>query len=149
MTEYEFARNFAFAWFRLNKIDMYEHATANRIAKTLKLDREGSGAGYAKKAVIKWHLQVIKDANKPKQAPPDKEDFYSSQSWRAVRYEALKRSRGCCELCGSPPGQYSLHVDHVRPRSKFPQFALDVENLQVLCRDCNLGKSNTDCIDWR
>lgn len=23
------------------------------------------------------------------------------------------------------------------------------DNLQVLCEDCNIGKSNTDSIDWR
>ena len=27
--------------------------------------------------------------------------------------------------------------------------ALDVANLQVLCEDCNLGKGNSDTVDWR
>jgi 5-methylcytosine-specific restriction endonuclease McrA len=26
---------------------------------------------------------------------------------------------------------------------------LTLSNLQVLCEDCNLGKSNTDATDWR
>lgn len=77
-------------------------------------------------------------------------DFYWSDEWRAVRYVALRRSRGVCELCasGPQPGK-PLHVDHIKPRSKYPELELDPTNLQVLCADCNLGKSNTDEIDWR
>jgi len=72
--------------------------------------------------------------------------FYDTQEWRAVRYQALKRSGRRCELCGAGG---ELHVDHVKPRSRFPELALTVANLQVLCRDCNLGKLNCDAIDWR
>lgn len=77
-------------------------------------------------------------------------DFYSSDAWRVVRYQALRRSRGVCECCGAgpEPGR-PLHVDHVRPRSRWPDLALTLSNLQVLCADCNLGKGNTDEIDWR
>ena len=42
-----------------------------------------------------------------------------------------------------------IHVDHIKPRSTHPELALDPNNLQVMCDDCNLGKSNTDQIDWR
>jgi 5-methylcytosine-specific restriction endonuclease McrA len=28
-------------------------------------------------------------------------------------------------------------------------LALEITNLQVLCADCNIGKSNTDETDWR
>ena len=73
-----------------------------------------------------------------------------SEEWRTVRYVALRRSRGVCELCGAGPSTGKpLHVDHIKPRSKYPEFELDEDNLQVLCYDCNLGKSNTDEIDWR
>jgi hypothetical protein len=145
-TEYSFARTFAFAWFRINGIEMREAATANRIARTLGLPQDKPGNGYAKKAIIEWHLKAITSA---KDAPVPMEDFYSSQSWRKARYEALKNCNGRCTLCGTPPGQYALHVDHIKPRSQRPDLALDQSNLQVLCRDCNLGKSNADSVDWR
>jgi hypothetical protein len=52
--------------------------------------------------------------------------------------------------CGARPTEANpLHVDHIKPRSKFPHLALSLSNLQVLCRQCNLGKSNTDDTDWR
>ena len=60
------------------------------------------------------------------------------------------RENGCCVLCGSPPTVGKpLHVDHIKPRSFFPELELVISNLQVLCADCNLGKSNFDQIDWR
>lgn len=76
--------------------------------------------------------------------------FYESREWRELRYSALLRNDGKCELCGA--GKHDgirLHVDHIKPRSLFPDLALSASNLQVLCEDCNLGKSNKDDTDWR
>jgi len=77
--------------------------------------------------------------------------FYNSREWRAVRFQALKQSDGCCELCGESKRSHGivLHVDHIKPRSKRPDLALALSNLQILCAACNLGKSNTDDTDWR
>ncbi len=78
------------------------------------------------------------------------DQFYQSQEWRAVRYEALKLSNGRCAACGNRPTEENpIEVDHIKPRSKYPQLALSLANLQVLCRDCNQGKSNRDATDWR
>lgn len=78
--------------------------------------------------------------------PKGNPDFYTTKRWLALRYDALKRSDGRCELCGSSD---SLHVDHIKPRSLFPELAYEPTNLQVLCRDCNFGKGNRDSTDWR
>ncbi len=78
------------------------------------------------------------------------QDFYWSDEWRRVRYLALRAGRGVCELCGNGPTKgHPLHVDHIKPRSKYPELELTLSNLQVMCEDCNLGKSNIDEIDWR
>ena len=62
-------------------------------------------------------------------------DNFSSRSTDAVvgsvRYEALKRAGGRCELCGVSHEVRPLHVDHVRPRAK--GGSNDLRNLQVLC----------------
>jgi 5-methylcytosine-specific restriction endonuclease McrA len=42
-----------------------------------------------------------------------------------------------------------IHIDHILPRSKYPELSLVFDNLQVLCESCNLGKSNKDETDWR
>lgn len=76
--------------------------------------------------------------------------FYQSDAWRHVRYQALKKHGAACQCCGAKgrPG-HPLHVDHIKPRSKFPELELDLSNLQILCEDCNLGKRAWDDTDWR
>lgn len=77
-------------------------------------------------------------------------DFYRSREWREVRYDALLMHGGACQCCGATPSDGpKLHVDHIVPRSVAPELALDIENLQVLCEDCNLGKGARDATDWR
>lgn len=76
--------------------------------------------------------------------------FYQSDEWRKLRYQALKRSAGACECCGRGGSPSSpLHVDHIKPRARYPERSLDLDNLQVLCEDCNLGKGAWDETDWR
>src|SRR5687767_9761214 len=77
-------------------------------------------------------------------------EFLHSREWKRARYEALRANNGRCELCGR--GKHdgvTLNVDHVKPRSIFPQLALNVYNLQVLDSDCNAGKSYVYRDDWR
>jgi len=54
-------------------------------------------------------------------------------------------------LCGKSKHKDDaiLHVDHIKPRSKYPDLALELKNLQVLCEDCNIGKGTWDESDWR
>lgn len=78
------------------------------------------------------------------------QSFYDTDAWRDLRYRALARSNGKCDLCGASRRDGAvLHVDHIKPRSRFPELELALDNLQVLCADCNLGKSNRCTRDWR
>lgn len=75
------------------------------------------------------------------------EEFYRSKEWLILRYQVLRDRGKKCEACGSesPP----FHVDHIKPRSKYPDLSLTYGNLQVLCKSCNLGKGAWDETDWR
>lgn len=100
----------------------------------------------------KKKLKKILDCKPDKKITGDipvilKPGFYFSDQWLAVRYEVIKKYDRRCMVCFRT--RVELHVDHIKPRSKFPELALDLSNLQILCRDCNLGKSNRDEIDWR
>lgn len=76
--------------------------------------------------------------------------FYSSPEWRSIRYQVLKSSLASCCCCGAKASKdIQLHVDHIKPRSIYPELALEKDNLQVLCCDCNIGKSNKHNDDWR
>lgn len=91
-----------------------------------------------------------KKARGTKRTPKKVDSFLYSREWKEVRYRALRMSKGRCECCGrgSDDGVV-LHVDHIKPRHKFPELALSLSNLQVLCAACNLGKGGWDDTDWR
>ena len=75
--------------------------------------------------------------------------FYSSREWLELRYKALAKFGAICQCCGATTATSIMHVDHILPKSKYPEKALDIDNLQILCKECNLGKSNKDSTDWR
>lgn len=77
-------------------------------------------------------------------------DFLQSYDWRRLRMEALKLHGGRCQCCGASPRTGAvLNVDHIKPRKFYPELALSLDNLQVLCEECNHGKGNWDETDWR
>jgi 5-methylcytosine-specific restriction endonuclease McrA len=81
----------------------------------------------------------------------DNRDFYLSDEWRALRVRVLEKYDCKCMMCGRSPKAHGIviHVDHIKPRSKYPELSLTFENLQLLCEDCNIGKCNKYSTDWR
>lgn len=79
----------------------------------------------------------------------EKKEFYQSWQWKELRYNALKKYGAKCMLCRSGDSQARLSVDHIKPISKFWDKRFDTDNLQILCDDCNKGKSNKDYSDFR
>lgn len=77
-------------------------------------------------------------------------DFLQSYEWRKLRMQALKLHGAKCQCCGATPAMGAvMNVDHIKPRKLFPNLALELSNLQVLCGECNHGKGNWDMTDWR
>jgi hypothetical protein len=74
---------------------------------------------------------------------PDRKKSMFSKLWPRLRYQALQRDKGRCQLCGVTARDGArMHVDHIRPKKHFPELAIDINNLQVLCDKCNLSKSD-------
>jgi len=73
--------------------------------------------------------------------------FYDSQPWRKLRFKALELYTHKCMCCGAE--NTIIHVDHIKPRSKYPHLELDFDNLQILCESCNLGKMADSEHDFR
>lgn len=65
-----------------------------------------------------------------------------------IRYKILERDNGECKLCGKNPERNGvvLHIDHIKPYSHGGLTEMD--NLQTLCSDCNIGKSNKSYVSW-
>lgn len=66
-------------------------------------------------------------------------DFYNSTDWKNIRNEVLRTNINRCVICEKTK---DLTVDHIKPRSKFPELAIDISNTQILCRSCNSSKGN-------
>lgn len=90
-------------------------------------------------------------------------EFYQSHRWKTVRYKAIvlnmkkykKLSKGeikygMCVSCHHAFSRTdSKHGDHIKPRSKYPELALILSNIQILCAICNPGKGAHDETNWR
>lgn len=86
-----------------------------------------------KRRIIKMRSAPGADLNKKS------DSFFESREWKELRIRAIVRYGRRCMACGAINTE--LHVDHIKPRLKYPELALCFDNLQILCRDCNLGKS--------
>lgn len=104
--------------------------------------------------LLAWFFQVLARIWPGRRSEPETADgFYRSYAWRKLRVEALEANRArygmlACECCGMIDAQ-PFHVDHIYPRSTHPDLALDPDNLQVLCDDCNIGKGTDFTTNWR
>jgi hypothetical protein len=73
-------------------------------------------------------VKVIKEQTKKRRAIP-----------LGIRYQVLTRDKSTCQCCGAKASDgVQLHVDHIKPVSRGGTNIF--ENLQTLCKDCNLGK---------
>jgi len=68
-----------------------------------------------------------------------REDIPSS-----LRYQVLSRDKSICQKCGRKAPDIELEVDHILPWACGGPTVID--NLQTLCKECNLGKSN-ECFE--
>lgn len=90
-------------------------------------------------------LQLFFQEKPKKQKIKKAISFYSSWEWKKLRYDALMLYNRRCVCCGFTPKENSknyLVVDHINPINKYPSLKLEISNLQVLCNDCNMGKSD-------
>ena len=102
------------------------------------------------KKVRKAYGQNTKQRKK-KISKQDNSKFYLSRDWLELRVRVFEKYECKCMMCGRSPKYHNvvIHVDHIKPRSKYPELSLVFENMQILCAACNLGKSNKYKTDWR
>jgi 5-methylcytosine-specific restriction endonuclease McrA len=64
--------------------------------------------------------------------------FYKSRAWQALRSFVLVRDQYRCVICGlNVAGPGAARIDHIKPRSTHPAFALDPGNCRTLCPRCD------------
>ncbi len=92
-------------------------------------------------AVVSETPDTAQTASNPRQPKPRQED--SRHIPLGIRYQVLRRDRFRCVACGRSPATdvaCVLHVDHVLAFARGGKTSID--NLQVLCESCNLGKGD-------
>jgi hypothetical protein len=117
--------------------------TANRLTKNLQDSNKPTALNGLKVLDQAWiELKSIPNVISS--------EFLDSKSWKRLRYKALKLHGMRCQCCGATPTSGAqLNVDHIFPRLLFPQLAMQIDNLQVLCSDCNEGKANWDMTNFK
>lgn len=85
--------------------------------------------------------QLIPHATNEVKPHPEPEPIKRKPIKPSVRFQILKRDNYRCQMCGvTAKDGATLEIDHIIPVSK--GGTNDADNLQVLCRDCNAGKSD-------
>jgi 5-methylcytosine-specific restriction endonuclease McrA len=81
----------------------------------------------------------------------DRIEFHSSKEWKDLKVKVFEIYSKECMKCGKSDmtAGTSIQVDHVKPRIKYPELSLDINNMQILCRKCNFKKGSTDETDYR
>jgi hypothetical protein len=91
----------------------------------------------------KVDLHLYELAKERAKAISDARSFYASAEWNIIRTLVLKETPHKCQDCGKMIRKKSdLTVDHVLPRNKYPNLALERSNMRVLCRTCNSKKGD-------
>lgn len=96
----------------------------------------------AKAASGEAHPSSIKTTLPKTAFIPDhvKRELFASEDWKFARAFILRKHKYQCCHCRTKTAE--LHVDHIIPITADWSRRLDLLNLQVLCADCNIGKSN-------
>lgn len=72
-------------------------------------------------------------------APKFKRDeFFNTRRWLDLRAKVLSYYGRMCMKCTTKIK--IIQVDHIKPRSLYPELEFTFSNLQVLCIDCNRDK---------
>lgn len=114
--------------------------------KKIKIQIIKSGVSGKKKRISLKKKSIEKRATSLKYNR-DK-NLYLSDQWKSLRRKVLAIYGNDC-MCCPKTNIKSPHIDHIKPSSKFPNLAYDIMNLQVLCEECNLDKSNIRTTDYR
>jgi 5-methylcytosine-specific restriction endonuclease McrA len=132
-------------WDTMNKALVSRQRQASRLVKDRKRREK---VRQSKLRIIRNYVAI----NKEIKASPlvSSVEFLESFQWRKLRMEALKKYGTTCQCCGASRKTGAvINVDHIKPRKLYPHLALCLDNLQILCHECNHGKGNWDITDWR
>jgi hypothetical protein len=140
-------------------LNMHWPITFMAIARIIREKRTGNAhvenRKFGKAYVKKYALEFM-ESMKPVEMDQVQKDWYKSEfflkskEWLELRYKIITKYGAKCQCCGRDRNDGAIiQIDHIKPRSIYPELATDESNLQCCCRECNLGKSYKFTTDWR
>jgi 5-methylcytosine-specific restriction endonuclease McrA len=147
-----FCRRFKISDNGLSNSEIADKIEENIPGSRLESERSRAGSGaYIVRMYAEHYAKIpgFNPANRTRKASlggVESDAFLISRAWRKLRYKAIVHYGAKCHCCGSAE---NIQVDHIKPRRKYPELALEFDNLQILCSACNQGKGNWDETDWR
>lgn len=108
------------------------------------LDKIDTIAQEAKRVNDEFHKSA-RDAYqfaREQYADPKYEAFRDSVAGKAWKKQKLTECNNRCPECNKLINDRNSNIDHKHPRRYYPWLAWDVNNLWVICKDCNLNKSD-------
>lgn len=90
--------------------------------------------------------EAIKIYGSYKLIPPDvKEKLVCNYRHSEIKEALIESSSGKCAFCECVPSEGgNVEVEHFKPKSKYPNFTFEWENLLPACRRCNGSKDDHD-----
>ena len=141
--------------YHTNSLMRHIHIKAKQREKAARKDSQKSEVEIQADAILRAHPKnPHKRKGRSRKSfspnPNKRQSFYASWEWKKVRMQALERDGHRCGSCGaSPKDGIRIVVDHIKPLGKFWALRLSLDNLQVLCDDCNRGKGDWLHTDFR
>jgi len=121
-------RDVALNEYRLGKLDRFiESNTTNEPIKVKKVKTKN-------KVQLKHSVKSV-------------ENIYQSPRWADIKKVIYSLYDFKCMKFSN--NQNEMHVDHICPVSKYPAMKWSINNLQLLCKNCNMEKSNVNENDYR
>jgi 5-methylcytosine-specific restriction endonuclease McrA len=135
------------------KVPVRKRSAKKKTGKETKKKTKKKKKGAKRRVkTAKERLQERLEARRNKKQIPSREAkaaFFDSWEWQHIRLQIINKYGRVCLCCGAKPPECIIQVDHIMPISLYWHLRKDPDNLQVLCKQCNMGKSNTDMTDFR
>lgn len=98
---------------------------------------------FKTESTIKERKRILSNSSKKQKI----NCFYLSNRWLILKGKVRDLYKCGCMKCGN--NKCEIHIDHIFPRSLYPELQYSIHNLQILCKDCNMKKSNKNNTDYR
>lgn len=112
----------------------------------MKKGRKGNHNGFKKGEQGVWKNKKFSKIHKLNLRIPHPSSLAENHhSWKGGsdkywKNKALKRDDNICQKCGLKDNEIMI-VDHIKPKSIYPELKKELSNLQTLCPNCHARKT--------